>query len=365
MPKISQIKVVAALPAELVADAIYYVRVGTGFDIYVTNSSGTVVAYPSNQVNPVEVSQPEAEAGTEAGLRSWSPLRVRQAVSQGLAQVGRANLLVNSEFLINQRAFSGGALAAGSYGHDRWGAYNGGANYSVSGGVVTLASGTLCQVIESAALAGQQVTVSVEDPTGPLTVTLGTGTSSSSVTGTIAAGSGRRGVTLVVPSAVTGDLNVRLSGAVSFKRPKVEVGGVATAWLPVPLRETQAACYRYYYQLAGADSAGAAFAPGGSSNNSLTMKAPIPVRMRAVPAVSTNLTYSSYVAGPVGSNQWSLAAAGVAFTSFSGTPNLLLEASSQVLTLYIYGATASPAPNQFGLGSSMWIRADAELPCTD
>ncbi|WP_337058221.1 hypothetical protein [Pseudomonas sp. USHLN015] len=48
MAKISQIKVVAALPAELVADAIYYVRVDTGFDIYVTNSSGTVVAYPSN-----------------------------------------------------------------------------------------------------------------------------------------------------------------------------------------------------------------------------------------------------------------------------------------------------------------------------
>ncbi|MFE1817104.1 hypothetical protein, partial [Metapseudomonas otitidis] len=131
--------------------------------------------------------------------------------------------------------------------------------------------------------------------------TLGTGTGSSSVTGTISTGTGRRGVTLTVPAAVTGDLNVRLSGAVSFKRPKVEVGAVASTWLPVPLRETQAACYRYYYQLAGADSAGAAFAPGGSSNNSLTMKAPIPVRMRAVPAVSTNLTYSSYVAGPVGS----------------------------------------------------------------
>lgn len=81
MPTISQFKVVASLPATLAPDAVYYVRVGTGFDIYVTNSSGTVVAYPSNQVNPVEVSQPEAEAGTEAGLRSWSPLRVRQALA--------------------------------------------------------------------------------------------------------------------------------------------------------------------------------------------------------------------------------------------------------------------------------------------
>ncbi|GJN49430.1 hypothetical protein [Pseudomonas tohonis] len=48
MSKISQIKWVSSLPAELTADAIYYVRVDTGFDIYVTNSSGTIVAYPSN-----------------------------------------------------------------------------------------------------------------------------------------------------------------------------------------------------------------------------------------------------------------------------------------------------------------------------
>lgn len=49
MPTISQFKVVASLPATLAPDAVYYVRVGTGFDIYVTNSSGTVVAYPTNQ----------------------------------------------------------------------------------------------------------------------------------------------------------------------------------------------------------------------------------------------------------------------------------------------------------------------------
>src|SRR5690554_744271 len=41
-------KFVAALPAALEANAIYYVRAGAGFDIYVTNSSGTVVAYPLN-----------------------------------------------------------------------------------------------------------------------------------------------------------------------------------------------------------------------------------------------------------------------------------------------------------------------------
>lgn len=41
-------KVVSALPGTLAASSIYFVRVGSGFDIYVTNETGTVVAYPIN-----------------------------------------------------------------------------------------------------------------------------------------------------------------------------------------------------------------------------------------------------------------------------------------------------------------------------
>lgn len=41
-------KVVSTLPTPLVASSIYYVRVGAGFDIYVTNETGTVVSYPIN-----------------------------------------------------------------------------------------------------------------------------------------------------------------------------------------------------------------------------------------------------------------------------------------------------------------------------
>ena len=48
MAKIKHHKVVSSLPATLLANSIYYVRVGTGFDIYVTNDVGTIVAYPLN-----------------------------------------------------------------------------------------------------------------------------------------------------------------------------------------------------------------------------------------------------------------------------------------------------------------------------
>ena len=87
-------KVVAALPAELVADSIYYVRAGSGFDVYVTNSAGTVAAYPANYARTDDdrltdarewtastVSQAEAEAGTATTRRAWPALRVFQAIA--------------------------------------------------------------------------------------------------------------------------------------------------------------------------------------------------------------------------------------------------------------------------------------------
>lgn len=42
-------KVVATLPENLEANTIYFVRVASWFDIYVTNDTWTIVAYPLNQ----------------------------------------------------------------------------------------------------------------------------------------------------------------------------------------------------------------------------------------------------------------------------------------------------------------------------
>lgn len=48
MAQLKTHKFVSALPPVLEADAIYFVRAGSGFDLYVTNHSGTIVAYPAN-----------------------------------------------------------------------------------------------------------------------------------------------------------------------------------------------------------------------------------------------------------------------------------------------------------------------------
>lgn len=87
-------KVVAALPSPLEANAIYYVRAGAGFDVFVTNASGTLVAYPANYARTDDarltdarewsestVTQTEAEAGTATARRAWTSQRVRQAIA--------------------------------------------------------------------------------------------------------------------------------------------------------------------------------------------------------------------------------------------------------------------------------------------
>ena len=53
-------KVVAALPDPLEADSIYFVRVGAGFDLHVTNSAGLVVSYSLNA--PAVLANANAEA---------------------------------------------------------------------------------------------------------------------------------------------------------------------------------------------------------------------------------------------------------------------------------------------------------------
>lgn len=58
-------KFVAALPVTLEADSIYYVRVGAGFDIYVTNSGGTIVAYALNSGVVLQAGYQRAKLGAD------------------------------------------------------------------------------------------------------------------------------------------------------------------------------------------------------------------------------------------------------------------------------------------------------------
>jgi hypothetical protein len=100
-------------------------------------------------------------------------------------------------------------------------------------GIVALDGGTLVQTIAPStlgrsSLASTEITVSVDQPSGDLGVTLG------GAAGTIPAGSGRRSVTLTTVANDTGPLELRIKsatgGSVSFARVKAEIGPNATGW---------------------------------------------------------------------------------------------------------------------------------------
>lgn len=164
-----------------------------------------------------------------------------------IAGVTGQNLLINGDMRINQRVFAGGALAAASFGYDNWFADTGGANVSVSAaGVITHASGTICQAVEAPRGAfGVAVTVSVGDLSGGnLTVNVGGNT------GTITSGSGRRYVTVTAPaSSGTGNLVVKLapaSAAVTYREIAVVRGGDMAGFEYRPQAIETMLAQRYY-----------------------------------------------------------------------------------------------------------------------
>ncbi len=267
-------------------------------------SAGQVGAYSAAQVdilmaahagdtdNPHQVSAGQVGAYSIAAMDVLLAGRLNEAGADALYPrldganagplAGFRSLLINGDFGINQRGFAGGALTAGSYGHDRWKADTGGADYSVAGDTITLASGTIVQVIESPRLAGETITLSVEDPSGDIDVDV------EDESDTITAGSGRRGVTLTVPAGSTGDITVKLSAtAQTFKRVQLEVGGHATPFERRPIGVELGLCQRYYV---GTFASIHAQRVGSGSTFSVAAHA-YPVEMRANPSN----TVSAYV----------------------------------------------------------------------
>ncbi|KMM77081.1 hypothetical protein ACP93_02670 [Xanthomonas sp. NCPPB 1128] len=215
-----------------------------------------------------------AEGATPTNM--WfTGARARAALDAG------RNLLINASMQVNQRNFGGGALAAGAYGYDRWRAGSGGCNVSVnSAGLISHTSGPLQQVIENPQGAwGQPLTLSVEDPSGSLSVSVG------GATGTITAGSGRRSVTLTPTGSGNMTLQITATG-VTYSRPQLERGSFASPFEYLKQPEEMALCQ--WYCRAGSLTL--------RSNGSATSGAGtwLPFSMRAAPTVtfsSVNYVY--------------------------------------------------------------------------
>ena len=129
--------------------------------------------------------------------------------------VANPNLLINSDFKINQRAVSGTFSDAGKYFVDRWKLDSGTVTVHTNG-TLTL-NGTMSQILENAA--GTDVTASVS-------------------AGAAAYDDSTKTFT------ITGD------GAV-ISWVKLERGGIATAFVPPDPAMEQMKCYRFFYRVGG------------------------------------------------------------------------------------------------------------------
>lgn len=85
-----------------------------------------------------------------------------QAAFPALSGAVGGDCLINGDFSVNQRDFAGGTLSDGSFAFDRWKAA-GAANLSLSGGILTLVSGKILQVIEAPELTSNAILKWQED----------------------------------------------------------------------------------------------------------------------------------------------------------------------------------------------------------
>lgn len=186
------------------------------------------------------------------------------------------NYCDNSGFTVNQRAYSSGtALAAGAYGFDRWKAGASGCTLTFTASpastVVTIAAGTLQQVIEGAGLTNSSYTLSW----------LG------SATGRVNTGS-----YVASPISFTGAPNTNVT--IEFQggtlgQVQLQIGTQATLWQPQPVQVALARCQRFFFGTVTSLLGGA-----GLGDRSPFL---FPVTMRATPTMNYNITSNINTSG--------------------------------------------------------------------
>ncbi|MGL5362913.1 MAG: DUF2793 domain-containing protein [Bosea sp. (in: a-proteobacteria)] len=186
---------------------------------------------------------------------NWLPLQ--QLTGAAAHGATNPNLLANGDFLVNQRSFAGGTLAAGIYGPDRWKAASGGCSLSLAAdGTATLSAGSIEQIVETnhvaprlcglANFASQTLWLSSDalasDVSGQVLV------GANSYPFTLTAGAGRRSTSVTLAVADTGNLTVRLTAtaARSFRRLKLEAGSAPSAFLQASPEAELRRCQRYF-----------------------------------------------------------------------------------------------------------------------
>lgn len=188
------------------------------------------------------------------------------------AYLGSDNLLINPLFRINQDSFAGGAIAAGAYAIDMWGAPSGVASsVTFANGVATIASGKLRQVIEDPGVALGDVTLQWQ---GTCQVSINGGAAQASpVTFNHTGG-------VVTVDALPG----------TFSKPMMAIGSKPVPFRAPSIQVDKLNCYRHYYVNTDQLDQYVPTALGSNQAWALRYYLTFPTAMRVVP----NVTLSSY-----------------------------------------------------------------------
>ena len=242
----------------------------------------------------------DVAAGDAVAIVDASEGVTKQVDLSGVMSSGFRNAIINGNFAVNQRGASGAVtLSAGDYGHDRWKAGASGCTYtfatSANVTTLTIAAGSLVQVIEGASLFSGTYTLSF------------TGTAQ----GKIGAGSfGDSGIT----GSVTGGTNLNIEfGTGTVSQVQLEAGSVATPFERRPVGTELALCQRYYYSPTSAISLRIATTTASVQPLNSGFIA-FPVTMRGAPVAS--VTFDDGL--NIGTPSASITAEGVRFSCDSG-----------------------------------------------
>lgn len=261
----------------------------------------------------------------------------QQKQARANAGVDDRNVLINSDFRINQRTYvTATATAAGVYMHDRWKAGAGGATYTftqlASSTTITITAGTIIQVVEDKNVEGGGYVLSW---TG--TAQARAGINSATPSG------GYSSSPLLIPGQTAGTTMSVEFNTGTLGKVKLEVGSVPTPFvMPDYVQELNKAL-RYFQSLLNPVG-------GAVSNGSTTLfqyGMPLTTQMRASPSVTLN-----------GSIAGTYATAGLTVNSIlanNSTPSSLL------LNLSCTAVIPSGAPVSLGPNPTTGFVLSAEL----
>jgi len=217
-----------------------------GSNITITNTAGGISiastggGTPGGSTTQIQYNNSGAFAGSSN--LTFDGTNLTSGGTVVMASSFKRNILINGNYLINQRVYvSGTATASGTYMHDRWKSTTTNSNYTFTQGTpdttITIAAGTIAQIVEDKNVAGGVYTLSwTGTATARIAINGGT-TSGAYAASPITTSSATAGQTITVEFS-TGTLG----------KVQLEPGTIATPYEQQIYSDQLAQCQRYYYR---------------------------------------------------------------------------------------------------------------------